>query len=210
VQQNGMPCPQMFQQVFAHLNLQTQRMEKLEQQVIRLQADLDAMRNQMQGHRRIHIDKIEYNFDQLKIERLDGTLSIGVNPGTFDDMEDFSINGASVGEKALQGIPESTLQQSISGTIENYLNNEAKSDMRAAANKLQYPLEDSYEELILEDIRGQVEARIQQYVKQYRSAGFKDNLESTGQNIIRQTKRDIQMAIESYLSQLSNKEGEQL
>jgi spore germination protein PC len=209
VLQNGMPCPQMFQQVYAHLNWQTQRIEKLEQQVSRLQADLDAMKEHIQGQKQIHIDKIEYKFDQLKIERLDGSLSIGVNPGTFDDIEDFSVNGAAVGAKAMQGTPVSTMQQDISGCIQGYLNYDAKEDLRKAADKLQYPLEESYEELILEDIRGQVESRIEHYIKQYRSAGFKDNLDSTRENIIQQTKRDIQTAIETYISHLSSKEGEQ-
>lgn len=206
--QNGMSCPQMFQQIYAHLNWQTQRIEKLEQQVTRLQADLDAMKETIQGQKQFHIDKIEYKFDQLKIERLDGSLSIGVNPGTFDDVEDFSVNGAAVGAKAMQGNPVSMMQQCISGSIHDYLRHGAKEELRTTAGKLQYPLDESYEELILEDIRGQVESRIEHYIKQYRSAGFKDNLGSTQENIIQQTKRDIQTAIEAYISQLSNKEGE--
>jgi spore germination protein PC len=204
-----MPCPQMFQQVYAHLNWQTQRIEKLEQQVTRLQADLDAWKEHIQGQKQFHIDKIEYKFDQLKIERLDGSLSIGVNPGTFDNIEDFSVNGAAVGAKAMQDTPVSMMQQYISGSIQDYLRLDAKEDLRRTAGKLQYPLEESYEELILEDIRGQVESRIEQYIKQYRSAGFKDNVDSTQENIIQQTKRDIQTAIETYISQLSSKEGEQ-
>jgi spore germination protein PC len=204
--QNGVSCQHVFQQIFAHLNWQAQQIEKLEQRLAKLQADMDAKKEQKQ----IHIDKIEYNFDQLKVERLDGSLSIGVNPGTFDEAEDLAVNGTPMGGKNMQVNPVSMMQQDISGIIQNYLNHEAKDDMQATADNLQYPLEDSYQELILEDIRNQVEPRIQHYIKQYRSAGINEPMDAIREHIIKQTKLDIQTAIESFLSNLTSKEGEQL
>jgi spore germination protein PC len=202
--QNGMSCQQNFQQIYAHLNWQAQRIDKLEQTVTKLQADMDAAKDKKQ----FHIDKIEYNFDQLKVERLDGSLSIGVNPGTFEDAEDFMVNGTALGGKTMQAGPMSTMNQDISACIHDYLNQGAKDDMSAMEDKFQYPLDDSYKELILDDIRNQVEPRIEHYIKQYRSAGFKEPMDAVRENIVNQTKGDIRTAIESYLSQLSGKDGE--
>jgi spore germination protein PC len=203
--QNGVSCQHLFQQIFAHLNWQAQQIEKLEQRLAKLQADMDAKKEQKQ----IHIDKIEYNFDQLKVERLDGSLSIGVNPGTFDEAEDFAVNGNAMGGSSMQVNPASMMQQDISGTIQDYLNHGAKEDMQAAADKLHYPLDDSYQELILEDIRNQVAPRIEHYIKQYRSAGLSQPMDAIREHIVKQTKLDIQTAIESFLSHLTSKEGEQ-
>jgi spore germination protein PC len=203
--QNSMSCQQMFQQIYAHLNWQAQRIETLEQNLSKVQTELNAIKEQ----KRIHIDKIEYNFDQLKVERLDGSLSIGVNPGTFDEPEDFTVNdGAAMGDPSMKGAPMSSMQHDISGSIQEYLSHDAKEDMRTTAAKFQYPLEEGYEELILDDIRNQVEPRIQNYLKQYRSAGFKEPMDGIRENIVNQTKRDIQSAIESYISHLASKEGE--
>jgi spore germination protein PC len=202
---NGMMSfQQVVEQIYAHIGWQSQRIEKLEQSVTKLQAEIDVLK----GQKRVHIDKIEYNFDQLKVEKLEGSLSIGINPSTFDDAEDFTVNGVPMG-KDLQPTPMDNLNQDISGNINEYLNTDAKDDMRKLEEAVAYPLDDSYKQLILDDIRNQVETRIQQYVNQYRSAGFQEPMEAIKTNIINQTKSDIRSAMESYISGLSQKEGEQ-
>ena len=36
---------------------------------------------------------MEYKFDQLKVETLEGTLNIGLNPSDLQGIEDFSVPG---------------------------------------------------------------------------------------------------------------------
>ena len=36
-------------------------------------------------------NELEYKFDQLKVETLEGTLNIGLNPSDLQGIEDFSI-----------------------------------------------------------------------------------------------------------------------
>jgi spore germination protein PC len=199
-----MSFQQVIEQLYAHIGWQAQRIEKLENAVTKLQAEVDVLKEQ----KRFHIDKIEYNFDQLKVEKLEGSLSIGISPSTFDDAEDFTVNGSPMG-KSFQTSPMANLNQDINGNINDYLNTDAKDDMRTIEAKMEYPLEESYKQLILDDIKNQVETRIQHYVNQYRSAGFQEPLDAIKTNIINQTKSDIRSAIESYISGLSQKEGEQ-
>ena len=46
----------------------------------------------------VHIDRMEYKFDQLKVETLEGTLNIGLNPSDLQGIEDFSVpNGKGMG-----------------------------------------------------------------------------------------------------------------
>ena len=35
---------------------------------------------ELQSRPSVHVEKLEYKFDQLKVEKLEGTLNIGLNP----------------------------------------------------------------------------------------------------------------------------------
>lgn len=96
---NAITWQQWAQQLCSYVDMQKQRIDKLEQTVNKLQADLKAMKDE----KRIHIDKIEYNFDQLKVEKLDGTLTIGISPSALDQIEDFSVNGNSLNKENTGG-----------------------------------------------------------------------------------------------------------
>ncbi|MZQ82485.1 hypothetical protein GQF01_10225 [Paenibacillus sp. 5J-6] len=242
---NSITWQQWAQQLSAYIEMQKQRIDKLEETVTKLQADLDAVKVQ----KRVHIDKIEYNFDQLKVEKLDGTLTIGISPSSLDNVDDFTVNGASVGKDAGQnpnqnpfvqgqgtgmgqgqgqefGIgPMQTdnmrkqqgtegpahsgaaMQQDVSKGIAHYLQYGFESDMLNLENKYQYHLDEDYKELIVDDIRKQLDARIQHYVNQYRGVGFKEPMEAVTTSIIDKTKQDIISAVESYISSLPRNEG---
>ncbi len=44
----------------------------------------------------VHVDRIEYKFDQLKVETLEGTLNIGLNPSDLSGIEDFAVQNQTV------------------------------------------------------------------------------------------------------------------
>ncbi|CAH1206323.1 putative spore germination protein GerPC [Paenibacillus allorhizoplanae] len=232
---NAITWQQWAQQITTCLEMQKQRIDKLEQTVNKLQADLKAMKDE----KRIHIDKIEYNFDQLKVEKLDGTLTIGISPSAIDQIEDLSVNGNSLnkesngggmapmdmnpfyqggqyqgtgpsggigagqetvrGEAAKQG---KDIQADVASGIEQYLQFGVQGDINNLEHKYQHPLDEDYKDLIIEDIRKQLDTRIQHYVNQYRGVGFKEPLEAVTNNIMDKTKQDILTAIETYISSL--------
>ncbi|BFT68984.1 spore germination protein GerPC [Paenibacillus sp. P36] len=246
---NSITWQQWAQQLSAYIEMQKQRIDKLEETVTKLQSDLDAIKVE----KRFHIDKIEYNFDQLKVEKLDGTLTIGISPSSLDNVDDFTVNGASVGKDAGQnqnqnqdqnpfaqgqgmgmgmgtgqefGIgPMNTgntrkqqgtegqahsgadMQHDVSKGIAHYLQYGLQSDMLNLENKYQYHLDEDYKDLIIDDIRKQLDARIQHYVNQYRGVGFKEPMEAVTTSIIDKTKQDIISAVESYISSLPRNEG---
>ena len=77
-----------------------------------------------------------------------------------------------------------------------------QADMQNLENKYQYPLDEDYKDLIIDDIRKQLDTRIQHYVNQYRGVGFKEPMEAVTTSIMEKTKQDIITAIESYISSL--------
>ncbi|MFC7060830.1 spore germination protein GerPC [Halobacillus seohaensis] len=70
------------QQVMEHMKEQQKMIEQLTQKIEQLQS---------QDQRKTVIEKIEYHFDQLKIETLEGTLQIGLTPSgsTETEIEDL-------------------------------------------------------------------------------------------------------------------------
>ena len=55
---------------------------------------------------------MEYKFDQLKVETLEGTLNIGLNPSDLQGIEDFSVpNGKGKGHGNGQEVRQVLLNQ---------------------------------------------------------------------------------------------------
>ena len=52
---------------------------------------LEKQVSEIQNRPPVHIDRMEYKFDQLKVETLEGTLNIGLNPSDLQGIEDYSV-----------------------------------------------------------------------------------------------------------------------
>ncbi|WNR44964.1 spore germination protein GerPC [Paenibacillus roseipurpureus] len=223
---NAISWQQWAQQLTAYIDMQKQRIDALEQTVSKLQTDLKVIKEE----KRFHIDKIEYNFDQLKVEKLDGTLTIGISPSAMDHIEDFAVNGTSLnkddngnspvmggdqnpfyqggqyqganGGTRSQAGQSQNVQAEVAKGIEQYLKFGVQADMNNLEHKYQHPLDEEYKDLIIEDIRKQLDTRIQHYVNQYRGIGFKEPMEAVTSSIVEKTKNDIVTAIETYISSL--------
>ena len=80
------------------IQLQEQCIQNLEQKISMLQTEIEELK----ARPYTKIDNIEYKFDQLKVEKLNGTLNIGLNPFSKEAVEDFSVTGDKIqvnGEK---------------------------------------------------------------------------------------------------------------
>lgn len=106
-----------------------------------------------------------------------------------------------------QAYSGAAMQQDVSKGIAHYLQYGLQSDMLNLENKYEYHLDEDYKDLIVDDIRKQLDARIQHYVNQYRGVGFKEPMEAVTTSIIDKTKQDIISAVESYISSLPRNEG---
>ena len=74
-----------------YLEAQEQRILQLEQEIKRLSEEVSNLKNKPP----IRVDKIEYKFDQLKVESLNGTLNIGLNPNDLNNIDEFAVNNQS-------------------------------------------------------------------------------------------------------------------
>nr|WP_275695585.1 spore germination protein GerPC [Fredinandcohnia sp. SECRCQ15] len=157
-----------------------------------------------------HIDRIEYKFDQLKVETLDGTLNIGLNPTNGEQIEEFAVS-----QQGKTNIPDVRhIHKPVIEKIENEINEFLTNDCYHIISQLEksegYILAEGYSDFIIEDIRNQIHERIHYYLQQYQ-ADLRTPVHEKEiyQSIITKVKMDIQNSITSFMNHIPDnmKEG---
>ncbi|MGN8644631.1 spore germination protein GerPC [Gracilibacillus sp. HCP3S3_G5_1] len=130
---------------------------QLQQQVQQLHNQINSLENRIRQLEQQHspkttIEKLEYHFDQLKIERLDGTLHIGVTPEDLQSMDEFSLPSHNGGP-----LP------SVHQALEQYADQELPGYLESLEQQYHFPLDPGYRQTLLEDIKQQIASRIAHY-----------------------------------------------
>lgn len=187
-----------FEQLTRYLEQQAARVETLEQEVEQLRRTLEQMREKPA----IHVDRIEYKFDQLKIETLEGSLQVGIAPETAKSLEQFILNENSLPLSA-DDTGDAAATKAVeegSDLVEAYLEGEAAEYIRSLAEQYGTEMDDDYAELMIRDIRRQVAGRLEHYANSGRlssAGGF-----NTGEEIAAKVIGDIRTAIEQHVKAL--------
>ncbi|MFF2887736.1 spore germination protein GerPC [Paenibacillus sp. NPDC057967] len=212
-------------EVMKKLKSQQERIERLECTV----DDLCNQLKKLESKPAYTIENIQYHFDQLKVEKLEGTLNIGMSlPDTdaFGKEEGNGNNGGngsnggsgnidqfSVGQgsgnvfpsagPAITPPPES--YNTIYRRLTRYLDTEAHQILQKHEKELDLPLDPYHRRIILEDVRKQMPTRIQFYWQMQ----TKDSTDTAGlypdliaDRVFDKTKRDAETAIDAYMRSL--------
>ncbi|MBN8207129.1 spore gernimation protein GerPC [Bacillus sp. NTK071] len=186
----------ILQRMQQHIEQQNHRIKMLENMV----DDLKDGYEQLSKAPKTNIEKIEYKFDQLKIERLDGTLNIGLTPnGGADMLEDFTVNGTN-GMHPPSLAPETI--QSIQQNVNSYMQNGALKQLGELEQKYNYPLDDPYRQFILDDIQKQLDQRINYYLNQQTNRSPNTSPQELSEEIENKLKRDIINGMEAFIKNL--------
>lgn len=156
-----------IQQMQGQLQCLQDKVCELEKQIEDLTKDMKKVKDQP-------TTQIQYSFDQLKIERLDGTLNIGLSSDADGKniVDDFTVGGESIAVPNNGVSPPGSLSSSreytdIMGNLEEYLNIEAAEDIAKIEEEYDHKLEETYHELIINDIRTQLPGRLEHYMQKY-------------------------------------------
>lgn len=220
-----------FEQLTHYLTWQDERMSELERQLVQLRRELNELKEQ----RSVRIERIEYKFDQLKIEKLEGQLHIGLSPEGAQSIEQlvtggqglegsedgFAVHkevvtvgppagdpmsaGAVATDSAIQDIRTSAAER-----VAAYLAKDCADDIAAASNRLNMKLDEDYIDLMVDDLRRQVDARIRHYARAGIVSGHDPADDSLADAIASRVIRDIQAAVKRHLNAKNggNSEGE--
>ncbi|MES5925555.1 spore germination protein GerPC [Bacillus cereus group sp. MG9] len=182
------------------LQIQQQTILNLEEQVRLLQEELNELKSRPSSS----IGKVEYKFDQLKVENLNGTLNIGLNPFSSkgQQIEDFQVD-----TETLKVNPETETNpdfyQGVLQEMHRYLDEEAYSRILHFEQEERTPLDEMYRQMMVDDIKKQMEHRLPYYLSQVQSyEGISTDPDYLRDVIIQAMKQDIDKAFLSFIQHI--------
>lgn len=184
---------QYLHQVQQNMSSQCKKINALENQLKDIQAELIKLKKD----KALHVEKIEYNFDQLKIETLEGTLNIGITPSGIDSIEEFEIEN----DNSLH------LTNSIQKQMDNYFNEEVFNDISTIENKYNYFLTDEYKKFVINDVKKQINKQISIYVQNSKSQISDKNIDTLEKEILKKVVSDVNKAVETFVVKLPREEN---
>lgn len=168
--------------LYQHINEQDRKIRSLEKRLQHLEDD--SYQNQKQS-----VEKIEYNFDQLKIENLNGTLHIGLSPEDLEGIDDFSVPNAE----------KSSLQQQLAADLNRYLDENGEQIIFDIAAQKHVSRDNIDSDILIEDMAKQLPERIVFYqnevTQNYR--GLSEN--QLKDHITEQIKQEIHHSLNKYM-----------
>ncbi|MGV2940746.1 spore germination protein GerPC [Mesobacillus sp. LC4] len=196
---------QYLKKLHVYVEHQSKKTARLEKMVHELQQEIAALKERPP----VQIGNIEYKFDQLKVETLEGTLNIGLNPTDLDGIDDFTVDQKNVNVP----IPPKQLFKrtvEIETALNHYLEAELENIYRSAQVELGISLEDSYFEFIKNDIKKQLSGRVAQHLQEQSSGERGPDLSpELNERVIDLLKQEIQNGVFLFLKNLPDnvKEG---
>lgn len=119
----------------------------------------------------VHVERIDYQFEQLKVERLDGTLVIGMAPGGTGTIEDLAVAGKPAGDVAWGEARKPAEEEAfvrVREKVRRFLSGEFPALLAEQARALGVALPPDCVTAIVEDIGKQVDDRIRLYMARMR------------------------------------------
>lgn len=186
---------QFLQWIQMAIQAQESRIASLENTIQKLQEEMKQIKEKPS----IQVDRIEYKFDQLKVEKLDGTLNIGLNPADLSAIEDFSVQNQSVTTPLS---PKAQMQRSmeIEEAIFQYLEADLPVIFEETKKEFNVQLDDSYFDFIKQDIIKQLPSRIDFHLKANLTKERKG--EGDEDTIIELLKQEIKNGIKIFINHL--------
>lgn len=195
---------QYIHQLHTYLQNQNKIIEEMRQMIQSLHGEVNELKIK---ESQPPVVRNEYKFDLLKIERLEGTLNIGLTPnGTQSSIDEFAVDQAMQVPQA-RGQDETETYHKIQNQIHTYLDHDAYHTLMKIEQHFSYPLDDPYRKFIIEDIKKQINSRIQHYVQKLQFDGLEEHSRNERQQeVVAKVKMDIEKTFETFIRNLPKKE----
>ncbi|MFJ8257352.1 spore germination protein GerPC [Peribacillus asahii] len=183
-----------------YLEAQEKRILQLEQEVKRLTEEISVLKNKPP----IHVDRIEYKFDQLKVESLDGTLNIGLNPSDLNNIDEFAVNNHPVSPASFPFPKREQIVKEM--TIE--LMSQLDEMIQATESQVGITLDPTYHDFIKNDVERQLEQRIHMYFDHsLPTERAPHQFEHLKEKVFEKVKSDIQVALMNFITHSKGQTG---
>lgn len=201
---------QYIQYLQSYLHTQNLKIEEMRQMIQNLHNEINKLK---ENEPKPPVVRNEYKFDLLKIERLEGTLNIGLNPnGNDSSIGEFAVDQAmqvpQMPQGQAQGQGQSDSYQKIQEQIHTYLDKDAYHTLKKIEQNCSYPLDDPYRKFIVEDVKRQINQRIQHYIQKMQIETLTEERRSESeQEVVAKVRKDIDRTFEAFIRNLPRKES---
>lgn len=159
--------------------------------------DLEESVASLENQPSTRIDKIEYRFEQLKVDTLSGSLHIGLAHGAEGLIEDLQAANADAKNIQLSGpaAPDQAYTQAMA-SMQDYLGQGLPQDINEAAGEAGIPLAPELRQRITEDLSRQAEQRFMLYIKEHpfaENAAAEDALP-----VVEKVRQDVRNGLKTF------------
>ncbi|TFB22056.1 hypothetical protein E3U55_07075 [Filobacillus milosensis] len=134
------------------INQQTQLIQELKDKI-------DELSEAQKQSSKSQVEKIEYNFEQLKIETLEGTLNIGLTPH-----KDLPFEQLDLPEESSEPVT-TPMEQQIYNQLLPYIRKEVPKIINDFSNENDINISDEWRVILFQDLRKQLPNRIKQHIQ---------------------------------------------
>ncbi|RLL45040.1 hypothetical protein D8M04_09205 [Oceanobacillus piezotolerans] len=147
------------------------------------------------------IEKVEYKFDQLKVDTLSGTLHIGISPEELQKMDDITLPNTT-------NQPRPPFQQQLQSEIQGFIQNNGPELIRNLSEKEGLNHQTFNHDLLLEDISKQIPGRISYYKQEAINSMGNLSEEHLQRYISTKIKDEIHQSLARYMKNLQKGEDQ--
>ncbi|MGP4073457.1 spore germination protein GerPC [Piscibacillus sp. B03] len=179
--------------------------QKLNQQHLMLEQlneKVDELIDQQRNSHKV-ADKVEYNFEQLKIETLEGTLNIGLTP-----QEDLPFKQLDLPKES----SEETLtpmEQQVYNQLMPFIRKELPHAIKHFTEENDIELDQKQQLLILQDIKDQLPNRIKEHTSSMQKNGRVIIDKEQIPALIKHIQKEITQGIDLFLNQIKENEEDE-
>jgi spore germination protein PC len=189
---------QQIQQLQQVVENQTKQISTLEKLVKLMQKEIIQLKEKPS----MNIERIEYKFDQLKVETLEGTLNIGLTPGSSGEIEDFIVTQNNLEVPVSQR--NQNLAKGIEADLREYLEKNGETKIKQIAKQQGRTLEDHYYDFMIQDVNKQLPSRVNQKLNTITAEAVQKgyNDEKIKEITIQQLQGDMDKAFAAFIQSL--------
>lgn len=198
----GYDIYRVIQQLYENLADHKERLIRMEQSIQQLQEDVRFMHDKTGTH----VEKIEYHFDQLKVEKLEGTLNIGITPQSSGTIEQVLTDQYHAEDVPIK--PESSaIYSNITRRVHRYLDHEAAQDCKIIEKEYGKKLDTDHRKMMIEDVKRQVDERIKEYLQRQSAPDKQSARNELEDDVTDWVKRDIRLSLQNYIKKIVEANG---
>lgn len=189
---------QQIQQLQQLVENQTKQISTLEELVKLMQQEIVQLKEKPS----MNIERIEYKFDQLKVETLEGTLNIGLTPGSSGEIEDFIVTQNNMQVPVPQR--NQNLSKGIEENLREYLDKNGEAKIKQIAKQQGRVLESHYYNFMIQDVCNQLPSRINHTLNNMTAEAVQKgyNDEKIKEIAIQQLQGDMDKAFATFIQSL--------